>query len=877
MKLPFWRQRSDRELEEEVEGHLRMSAADKVDRGESSDEALISARRELGNVALIKEVTRGAWGLLWLERLVQDVRYGIRVLRKSPVFTIVAILTLALGIGANTAIFTLVNAFVLRPLAVADPASLFSVASVSPQGPGLGTFSYPNYKDIRDRNDVLTGISARSFIPITVTFGGETERVIGNAVSANYFDVLGVKAAIGRTFLPEEEQTATTSPVVVVSHGCWKRRYGGDPQIVGHTIVLNNHNFTAIGIAPEEFTGSDVAFAPEFWVLSNMESWFTATRISIDQRDDAKWMLVGRLKPGVSQAHAEASLNAIVSELGKEFPDDNEGLAVQLVRPGFVIPAARGPVLGFAGLMMITVGLVLLISCSNLAGLLLSRMTERRREIAIRLALGAGRRRLVRQLLTESLLLSVAGGALGLLAAMWLTGLATALLPKLQFSVTFHLEPDWRVLSFTLIVSILAGVLFGLVPALQGTKADLSVALKNETSTGGHSISRLRSWLIVTQVALSFVLLISAGVIIRSLQHAQEIGPGFETEHAIAMSVSTTGQGYTRIKGLEFYRLMVANVRSLPGVKEASLTSYLPLSLDYYGSSVLVEGQPPARGVSVPEAMKCSIAQDYFSTMSIPIVAGRDFTAEDKEDSTLVAIVNETFAKRFWPGQNAIGKRFTSETKSPFITVVGIVRDAKYFNISEDPRTFFYRPLSQAYHGEAVLVVRTTNQPDLMLATVKHEVRKLDATVPVYDLKTLTEHMRLSTFPLRVGANGVGTFGLLALILATIGIYGGVAYAVSQRTKEIGIRMAIGATRTDIFKLIIRDGLTVSMWGLAIGLVAGVVVSRLISGFIYGIGEADLTTFAVVSLLFIVVVLAACCIPARRATTVDPMTALRHE
>jgi len=877
MKFPFWRQRRENDLSDEIDSHLKMLIEERIARGESVEDATASARREFGNVSLVKETTRSIWGLTSLERLVQDVRYGFRVLRKSPVFSIVAIATLALGIGANTAIFTFVNAFVLRPLAVADPESLVSVASVRPEGPSLGTFSYLNYKDIRDRNDVLQGLSARSFVPMTVAFGGETDRVIGNLVTANYFDVLGVKPLLGRAFLPEEDRAPAAAPVVIISYGCWQRRYGGDRAIIGRTIVIDNHDFTVVGVTPEGFTGSEVAFAPEFWSPSMMESWFTPTTGSLDRRDDAKWFLIGRLKPGLTKTAAQASLNVIAAQLGREYPDINEGETIQLVAPGFLIPAARGPVIGFAGLLTSTVALVLLISCANLAGLLLSRMTERRREIAIRLALGASRRRLVRQLLTESMILSVMGGGLGLLMAFWTTGFVTTLLPKLQFSVIIDLKPDWRVLAFTALVSVITGLMFGLVPALQATKADLVPALKDEVSVGGYSISRLRSAFVIAQVALSFVLLITAGVIIRSLQRQQEIGPGFKVEQAVVLSVDLIGQGYNESKGREFYKQAVNRIQSLPGVTAVGLTSYLPLSLDYYGSGVFVEGKEPLRGSQIPESMKCSISVNYFSTMDIPIVAGRDFTSDDKEDSLPVAIVNESFARRFWPGQNALGKRFSSGPQSPLITIVGIAKDSKYFNLNEDPRSFFYRPIQQAYHGESTLVVRTASEPGLMLATIKNEVRKLDATVPVYDLKTLSEHMRISMLPLRVGAEGVGTFGLLALILATIGIYGGVAYSVSQRTKEIGIRIALGADRSDIFKLIVRQGMEMAGIGLVVGLVLALGVSRLIASALYGVNATDLVAFISVSALLAFVVLVACCVPARRATKVDPMIALRYE
>lgn len=820
----------------------------------------------------------------------QDLRYGVPMLVKHPGFTFVAVATLALGIGANTAIFSLVNTILLRPLPVAEPAQVVCVSSVNRQGAGLGLFSYPNYRDFRDNNESLSGLAAHRFAPMSVSGIADNkghderriERIWGYLVSGNYFDVLGVKAVLGRTFSTEEDLTPGAHPVVVLSHRCFERRFEADPSTVGQTITLNGHQFTVIGVAPEGFTGTELIFTPEIWVPSMMQSWIDPGAGALEKRDSVQWFTVGRLKPGLSVAQAQTALNALATELAREHPQTNQGMTIQLTPPGLVMPAARTLALGFAGMLMVTVGLVLLIACANLAGLLLARATERRREIAIRLALGASRWRLVRQLLTERVLLAAAGGGLGFLLASWILKLVVAWKPTLDFAVTIDFQMDMRVLSFTLLVSLLSGVLCGLIPALQTTKTDLVPALKDDVSVSGYRRSGLRNGLIVAQVALSFVLLIAAGLMVRSLQRVQVLGPGFETENRVVMSVNLSLQGYDEARGQEFYRQLIARAESLPGVLSASVTSFLPLSLHYLGVPIYVGGPASARGAGVSEAMQGSVALNYFSTMGIPLIAGREFSAQDKKDAPPVAIINETFARLFWPGQNAVGKRLsTGGSEGPLIEVIGVAKDGKYFSLSEEARAFVYRPLLQNYVGGAnndgTLIVRTAAGTSAIIAAVRREVQQLDASLPVFDVKTLTEHMRLSLFPLRVGAASVASFGLLALTLAAIGIYGVMAYAVSLRTREIGIRIALGARTGDVLTMIVRQGVALAAIGLAIGFAAALALTRLMSSVLYGVSATDALTFVVVSLLLSMAVLAACYLPARRATKVDPMMTLRHE
>ncbi len=821
-----------------------------------------------------------------MNSLLQDLRYGTRMLLKQPGFTLIAIITLSLGIGANTAIFSLVNAILLRPLPVADPAQIVAVSPVRRESAGMTFFSYPNYKDFRDRNEVLSGLAAYRFAPMSLSgvtgSGGANDRVWGYLVSGNYFDVLGVKAVVGRAFSSEEDHAPGAHPVIVLSYGCFRRRFGADPSIVGRTILLSGRPFTVIGIAPEGFAGTELFFTPEIWAPSMMESWIDPGANSLEQRGWGQWFTVGRLKSGVTAARAQASLNLLAAELAREYPETNERMAVRLTPPGLALPEARAPMLSFAGVLMAAVGLVLLIACANLAGLLLARAMERRKEIAVRLALGAGRLRLVRQLLTESLLLVAAGGGLGFLLAFWILDLVMALKPPLDFAITIDLTPDSRVLGFTLLISLLAGALFGLIPALRATNTDLVPSLKSKASIAGHRHSRLRNGLIVAQVAFSFVLLIAAGLIVRGLQRVQTLGPGFETEHAVIMSVNLTLQGYNEASGQEFYRQLIERVKSLPGVRSATVTSFLPLSLHYLGVRVYPEGQEPARAPSVSEAMLGSVWLDYFRTMGIPLVAGRDFTTQDKKDAPPVAIINETFARRLWPGNSAVGKRFGfRETKGPLIEVVGVVKDGKYFSLSEEPRLFVYRPMEQHYIGAAAndgtLIVRTAADPNAIIGAVRNEVQKLDTNLPVFGVKTLNEHMRLSLFLLRAGAAILGSFGLLALALAAVGIYGVMAYTVSRRTREIGVRMALGAQVADILKLILKEGLILTLIGLALGLAGAIFLTRLMSNFLFGISSTDPLTFVALALVLMAVVLLACWIPARRATKVDPMVALRCE
>ncbi|HVF45420.1 MAG TPA: ABC transporter permease [Pyrinomonadaceae bacterium] len=817
-----------------------------------------------------------------MRTLLKDLKFGGRALWKSPGFTLVAVASLALGIGANTAIFSLVNTVLLRPLPARDPSRLVSV-SVLGRDDSMLAFSYPTYKDYRERSgDALSGIFAERLGPMSLSRDGNNQRVWGYLVTGNYFEVLGVAAARGRALTSDDDRAPLASPVAVLSHGAWVRRFGADTSIVGKDITLNGHPFRVVGVMPEGFVGAEVVYTPEVWVPMTMQEWIEPGNAWLERRTTQNIFAVGRLKDGVTREQAEASLNVLAKRLGEEYPDTNEGQRIALVPPGFIVPQLRGAVVGFAAVLMAAVALVLLIACVNLANLLLARASSRRKEIAIRLAMGASRWRVVRQLLTESLLLSLAGGVLGLLLAMWILDLVAAYRPPIDVPLWIDVHVDARVMAFTLASSVLTSLLFGLVPALQSARAELVPALKDAGGQAGRTRTRLRSALVVAQVMLSLVVLVAAGLVVRALGRLQTVSPGFEVERGLVASFDLGLQNYDEARGRDFERRLVERVRQLPGVKAASLTDLMPLSLNYSSSDVHVEGQQMGRGANAPISMVATVEQEYFKAMGIPVVAGRAFGEADREDSTKVVIVNETLARRFFPGENpsqgAVGRRISFRSdEGPWLEIVGVARDGKYWTIGEAPQLFVYSPLSQSYSQTATLVVRSEGDPRPLAAAIRAEVARLDPSLPLFDVKTMGEHMGVSLFPARVAALLLGGFGLLALLLAAMGVYGVVSYSAAQRTREIGIRLALGARARDVLRLVAGRGMALVAAGLVTGLAVAFALTRWMEGVLYGVSATDALTFTLVVLLLAGVALLACLVPARRATKVDPMVALRHE
>ena len=812
-----------------------------------------------------------------METLLRDVRYGVRSLLKRPGFTGIAVVTLALGIGANTAIFSLVNTVLLRPLPVPHPEQLVEVYGTFHNGADYTIQSYLNYKDYRDRNDVFSGLIAYRFAPMSISHESRNERVWGYLVSGNYFEVLGVQPFVGRYFIPEEDKTPGSHPVAVISYGCWQKRFASDRGIVGQTLALNGHVFTVIGVTPKGFNGTEIAYAPELFVPMMMAREIEPGSGWLESRDSDNLFVVGRLKSGVTAEQAESVLTTITLQLGKEYPRENEGRGVRLLTPGLFIPDIRNSVISFSAVLMGVVGLVLLLACVNLANLLLARATERRRELAIRLAVGASRARIVLQLVTESVLLSLAGGFGGLLLAAWINDLVASIKLPTDIALVFDLRLDWRVLIFALVVSLGTGIFFSLLPALQSSNPELVPALKDEAAMAGFRRSRLRNGLVVVQVALSLVLLICAGLVVRSLQVAQRTRPGFTPENAVALSFDLGLQGYTEEKGRAFQRELLQQTQSVAGVRSVALTSVLPLTLDYSYTSIYVEGQSTTSSTNLPLAVPNEISPGYFHTMEIPL-HGRDFTEQDDKEESRVAIINETFARRLLPGGDPIGRRFNfTGPDKPYWQVIGVAADGKYNSLGEDPKAAFYRPLLRDYSTNATLVARTVGDPQSALAALRQELQRRDPTLPLYNVQTLTDHMSVPLFPFRMAAKVLLSFGILAIVLAAIGIYGVMSYVVAGRTREIGVRIALGAARRDVLLLIIRQGMTLAVIGLGIGLLSAMGVAQLLAKILFGVSAIDPLTFVAVSLLLGLVAALACYVPARRATKVDPLVALRYE
>src|SRR6266404_3238245 len=778
-----------------------------------------------------------------MESLIKDIQYGFRNLVKRPSYTAIALITLALGIGANTAIFSLVSTVLLRPLPVPHPERLVEVYGTFHQGADYTIQSYPNYKDYRDRNNVFSGLMAYRFAPMSISHENRNERVWGYLVSGNYFDTLGVQPFLGRYFLPEEDKTPGSHPVAVITYACWQKRFASAPNVIGQPLRINGQVFTVVGVTPDGFRGTEVAYAPELFVPTMMAHEIEPGSTWLESRGDDNLFVVGRIAPGVTSAQAESALSAITLQLGKEYPNEDQERGVRLLTPGLFIPDIRNSVISFSSVLMGVVGLVLMLACVNLANLLLARATERRKELAIRVAVGASRARIMRQLVTETLMLSLGGGFGGILLAAWINAIvaSTALPTDLAFVIDLRL--DWRVLVFAFGVSLTTGIAFGLLPALQSSRPDLVPALKDEKSMAGFRRSRLRNALVVVQVALSLVLLVCAGLVIRSLQVAQRTRPGFTPENAVALSFDLGLQGYTEEKGRAFQRQLIERTQSVAGVRSVALTSVVPLTLDYSYTTIYIEGQSATGSSDLPVAVLNEISPNYFRTMEIPL-RGRDFSERDNKDESRVAIVNETFARRFFPGRDAIGRRFNfSGPDKPYWEVIGVAADGKYNSLGEDPKAAFYRPLLRDYSTNATLVARTVGDPQSVLAALRSELQRLDPTLPLYNVQTLSDHMSVPLFPFRMAAIVIGSFGVLAIVLAAIGIYGVMSYVVVGRTREIGVRIALGAARRDVLLLIVRQGMTLAVLGLGIGLLIAFGVAQFLSKLLFGVSPVDPLTF----------------------------------
>ncbi|MGB7921789.1 MAG: ABC transporter permease [Pyrinomonadaceae bacterium] len=817
----------------------------------------------------------------------QDLRYGFRMLWKNPAFTVVAVLTLAFGIGANSAIFSGVSAIVLRPMPVEEPERLVSLFEVHSDQEGYDSFSYPDYVEYRDQSRSFEGILGYRLVQAALSSNDQNDTIWGELVTGNYFDVLRVRPALGRAFLPEEDKTPGAHPVVVLGYGFWQRRFASDPTLVGKPITLNGQAYTVVGIAPREFMGTKFALSMDFWVPMMMQAQIMrGDNERLTARTDHWFDVMGRLKPGVSYEQAETEMTTIAQRLEQAYPverDKNGRVIVRSEIEGRFDEDASTVNLS-SGLAMGLISMVLLIACANVANLLLARAITRRREIAIRLALGASRLRLIRQLLTESVMLSLMGGALGLLLAYWATDWMQGFIPVLPYTIALDFSPDMRALGFTLVVSLLTGVIFGLAPALQASNPNVVPVLKGETLVPKAGFRRftMRNILVISQVALSLVVLVCGGLFIKSARNAQAIDPGFKTENALALSVNPSLLGYTDEQGKQFYERLVERVEALPGVRAASVSSLLPLGDSSSARGpVVAEGQegPMTNNDGGANVLTNFVGPKHFETLQIPLMQGRDFSWRDRMDAPGVIIVNETMARRLWPGEDAVGKRvkISGEPDAPYLEVVGVAKDGKYRSLGENQRPYMYLPMLQNYRPGMTLLVRTEGDPKGIVSSIRQQVQTLDSRLPVYDIKTLKEHMTYALWTTRMGAELSTTFGLLALLLAATGLYSVMAYSVSQRTREIGIRMALGAQRRDVLRLVTGQGMTLALIGVALGLGAAFVVTRILSSLLYGVSATDTVIFIGIPSLLAAVALIACYIPARKATKVDPMVALRYE
>ena len=808
----------------------------------------------------------------------QDLRYGLRMLLQSPGFTAVAVLSLALGIGGNATVFNWVQAVLLHPLpGVQDPAKLLAVETRMPDG-SYHTSSYPDYKDYRDQNQVFSGLIAFELIPANFSIKENQlpERIWGQIVTGNFFDVLGVHADLGRTFLAEEDRGLNAHPVMVISYGLWQTRFAADPNIVGKTARFNQHPFTIIGVAPKEFQGTIVGVASSFWVPMMMQPQVLPDE-DLEQRAPTFVHLMGRLKPGVSLAQAQANLTTIAGRLEQQYPDTNKNTGIYVCPVWKAHYGLQDYLLRVLAFLTVVVALVLLIACANVANLLLARATVRAKEIAIRSALGASRVRLVRQLLAESLLLALLGGAGGILLALWTTHLLMAFLPPANLPVTVPLGVDGRVLLFTLLVSLFTGVIFGLAPALQTSRPEINESLKEggRMSQAGSSHHRLRNLLVVSEMVLALVTLVGAGLLVRSLRNAQNASVGFNPDHVFLAAMDLRPNGYSGPQAARFFEQLRERIATVPGVQSVSTERYVPLW--FYGRAY---GRPKIEGYTPQpnEDMYIDynvVGPNYFTTMQIPLLAGRDFSSQDAADAPLVCIVNETMARRFWPGQSAIGRRINGG--SGWRSIVGVARDIKYHSINESPQSFLYFPGLQEEETEANVLVRTSGDPASLLGAVRHEVQALNPNAAILTTADLGGLLHVSLFAQRTAASLAAVLGLLGMLLAAIGIYGVLSYTVSQRTHEIGIRMALGALPRDIVSLVVGKGMRLVLASLVIGLVASLLATRVMSSLLFGVSATDPVTFFAVALLLAAVALAACLLPARRAMRVDPMVALRYE
>ncbi len=876
----FRRAQVDRELDEELTGFLEMAAEEKIKSGMSLEDARREVRLERGSPELAKETVGAAGWESLVETSWQDLRFAARMLRKNPGFTTVAVLTLALGIAANTTVLSWISATLLNPIpGVAHTSDLVTVMRGDRTDHPTPPFSYPDLRDLSERTQTFSGLLGYHDDYMSLTGVAKPERIYGALTTANYFDVLGVHPILGRAFLPVEGTLHAGAAVTVIGDAVWQNHFARDPQIVGKTIQINRHPYTVVGVAPRDFTGCAPGLRAELWIPVSMDR--DVWGFSRPDYRGVFWLnVLGKLRPGVTTNQAQAELNLLMRGIAERFPEDhrdspNEISLDPLWRSPFGI---NGYLYKILPMLLGLAGVLLLLACANVASLLLVRAVGRRREIAIRLGMGAARERIIRQFVIESLLLGLLGGTAAIAITVWTSRSIVAFFPPSSLPLTHNEHIDQRVLFVTIAVSLLAAIISGVLPALRSSSLPVQSVLKEEATSVSLTLhkSRLLSGLVVAQMSLSLVLLVCAGLFTRSLQKAQQSDPGFDASHLLLASYELSPAGYTRATGAAFDRQVLDRLSALPGVESVTLADFSPLSFSIHSDYLQIEGYVPQPHESM-EISRAIVGPYYFRTLRTSVISGREFTAADTAESQPVAVVNQAFVDRYWPGANALGKQVMDDGHR--FTVVGVARNAKYRLLTSPTEPVIYLPNYQAYSPthDTTIHVRTTGDPLAMASAVEATIHQLNPELPLFNVNPLSVTMQLGTLFGRVAATFAASFGLLAMLLAAVGIYGVVAYTTRQRTREIGIRRALGAEKEGIYRLVLGQGFRLTLAGLVVGTALGLAFTRVLKAQLFGVSETDTMTFASSGLLVAVVALLACHIPARRAARVDPMLALRHE
>ncbi|HEY1865926.1 MAG TPA: ABC transporter permease [Candidatus Acidoferrales bacterium] len=872
----MWRRKKMLEdLDQDIHDHIERETQDNIERGMSPEEARHAAMRKFGNVTRVEEEIREVWSVVWIEQLLADIRFGLRMLRKNPGFTAVAVLTLALGIGANTAVFSLVYAVLLRPLPYQDPAGLVVLNETTPMV-GTVSVSYPNFLDWRAQSHTFSQMAALHGVGFNLAGVSQPENISGDAVSPNFLSMIGIRPFLGRDFGASEEK-AGTEPVVLLSYSLWQSHFGGDTSAIGRTIRLDGRSYTIVGVLPPNYRSLDTTD-----VMLPIGVWLTDNADAAKERGDRGDLgVIGRLAPGYSLPLARAEMEGIAARLAKEYPASNDlfGVALRPIRDAFVGDLRPAFLVLFGAVMF-----VLLIACANVANLFLVRGASRTKEVALRIALGAGRGRIISQMLTESFVLAFVGGILGLAIAFGgIRGLARLVSADMLSGAAVNLSG--AVLLFAAGVVVLAAFLFGLAPAMHATKPDLQSELKEggRTGQGGPAQSRLRAALATAEISLALILLIGAGLMTKSLYRLLQVDPGFRADRVLKMEMDLRAQQYSKDPAvLNFWQQVLERTRLLPGVESAALGTAIPLTDDHSRTDITIEGMALPTPGNYPHPDVHVVSPGYVTTMGMTLLRGRSFTDDDSDKAPLVGMINAMAARRLFSNEDPVGKRFmfghpSAKSASNWCTIVGVVSDTKLYGLANPARLEVYVPLRQNARSSMALVVKSGTDPAALTSAIRETVESIDKDQPIFAVSTMEELVSNSVATRRMTLVLLGLFSGLALILGAIGIYGVISYSVAQRTREIGIRMALGAPRRDVFRLVVGQGLKLAGVGIAIGIAAALGVARAMSSLLYGVSATDFQTFVGVASLLMLVALLACYVPARRAMRVDPIVALRYE